>query len=317
MKFEKWNGTSSSNINNSGSYGNSQILQSDTVGESQDLNRLIWGVEDHGDDITSTMWVHGSIYVNTGDYSDADEEEPEFEYNTRSGDETGGNLYVEKHIESKTLETTDRAYTHNLDYDYQSVKTDLATHQKKQDDRLTYLESLFPIGTILMYAGNIAVPTGWHVCDGTGGTIDLRKKFIRGANSVSEAGNTGGAESVTLGVANLPSHNHSATTTVNLTKSTNLNPALDNVKDQIISTQRETYYQVFDMGGDKHYTLESGYENPTDKGVVELTVGDIVGYVSDINYTASATTTIGYTGSGNSFSILPPYYDVIYIQRIS
>ena len=55
-------------------------------------------------------------------------------------------------------------------------------------------------GIIVAWAGTISnIPNGWNLCDGTGGTADLRDKFIRGAPAGTEPGSTGG----TL------THNHS------------------------------------------------------------------------------------------------------------
>ncbi len=53
-----------------------------------------------------------------------------------------------------------------------------------------------------VFWGQTAADTGWIVCDGgsdgRGGTVpDLRDRFIRGASSPENAGNTGGADSVT------------------------------------------------------------------------------------------------------------------------
>lgn len=49
---------------------------------------------------------------------------------------------------------------------------------------------------------------GWHICDGTHGTPDLRGKFILGASSSHTAGSAGGEESHVLTVAEMPSHKH-------------------------------------------------------------------------------------------------------------
>ena len=41
-----------------------------------------------------------------------------------------------------------------------------------------------PIGTILAYVGDFGkIPRGWAVCDGTGGTPDLRDKFLEGSGT--------------------------------------------------------------------------------------------------------------------------------------
>ena len=38
-----------------------------------------------------------------------------------------------------------------------------------------------PIGTILAYTGLLSkIPAGWHLCDGSAGTPDLRNQFLMG-----------------------------------------------------------------------------------------------------------------------------------------
>jgi hypothetical protein len=55
-------------------------------------------------------------------------------------------------------------------------------------------ESSLPIGAILMWDNPIAsAPTGCVICNGSGGTIDLRDKFVYGAAGDTELGDTGGA----------------------------------------------------------------------------------------------------------------------------
>jgi hypothetical protein len=50
-----------------------------------------------------------------------------------------------------------------------------------------------PAGAIVMWSGLVNdVPNGWSICDGTNGTPDLRKKFVRGASG--EMGAEGGVE---------------------------------------------------------------------------------------------------------------------------
>lgn len=48
-------------------------------------------------------------------------------------------------------------------------------------------------GMILLWSGSIGtIPTGWHLCDGTAGTPDLRDRFIVGAGNDYLVNGTGG-----------------------------------------------------------------------------------------------------------------------------
>ena len=81
--------------------------------------------------------------------------------------------------------------------------------------------ALVPAGTIVMWSGT-AVPSGWAVCDGNNGTPDLRGRFIVCAGQATSASvpgdltpsytlnSKGGVNSHTLTVAELPKHQHEA-----------------------------------------------------------------------------------------------------------
>lgn len=51
-----------------------------------------------------------------------------------------------------------------------------------------------PTGTIALWFGSVAsIPPGFTICDGTGGTPDLRDRFIVGAGSTYPVDATGGS----------------------------------------------------------------------------------------------------------------------------
>ena len=51
-----------------------------------------------------------------------------------------------------------------------------------------------PIGSIVMWSGAIGtIPAGWQLCDGSGGTPDLRDRFLVGAGNSYAVAATGGA----------------------------------------------------------------------------------------------------------------------------
>jgi hypothetical protein len=80
--------------------------------------------------------------------------------------------------------------------------TKLATTAHVKDAIESYM-----LGMIVMWSGSVAsIPTGWRLCDGTNGTVDLRDKFVIGAGNGYAVGATGGAASVSSGSAGAHSH---------------------------------------------------------------------------------------------------------------
>lgn len=66
-----------------------------------------------------------------------------------------------------------------------------------------------PPGSIIPWFGRLRdLPEGWHVCDGTNGTPDLRDRFIVGAGRNYNLEDVGGADEVTLEANEQPSHYH-------------------------------------------------------------------------------------------------------------
>lgn len=61
----------------------------------------------------------------------------------------------------------------------------------------------------MIWSGNSSnVPDGWVLCDGNNGIPDLSDKFVLGAGNQYNVGDTGGEESHTLTIEEMPSHNH-------------------------------------------------------------------------------------------------------------
>lgn len=68
---------------------------------------------------------------------------------------------------------------------------------------------VFKKGMIIDWYGAINnIPTGWHLCDGTNGTPDLRDKFVLGAGGNFPLNGIGGKKSIRLTVDMIPEHRH-------------------------------------------------------------------------------------------------------------
>lgn len=74
------------------------------------------------------------------------------------------------------------------------------------------LASAVPTGMVMMWSGaSSAIPSGYVLCDGSNSTPDLRDRFVVGAGNSYAVGNTGGASTVQLSLAEMPQHSHSYT----------------------------------------------------------------------------------------------------------
>lgn len=162
-----------------------------------------------------------------------------------------------------------------------------------------------PIGVITVWYGPTAsIPTGWEICDGTtysrsdgGGNIttpNLSNYFIRGASPTLNPGSTGGANTVTLAVGNLPSHNHGGGCPNN-------------------------------SGGHSHYQRMAGLDDGNFSGPYgQKPAGDARGQsprggyynIQTSSSNHSHNVSCGQTGGGQSFPIIPNYYSLAYIMKV-
>ena len=149
----------------------------------------------------------------------------------------------------------------------------------------------FVTGMIMLWSGSTSsVPSGWRLCDGGGGTPNLRDRFVVGAGSAYAVNATGGYEDATL-----VSHNHTVSGGTS------------------------------SAGAHSHALRMSGYKNPEPRKAARITAGDD-GFSYAGNAGAYLTTEGAHTHSwsGTTTKIgesgikknLPPYYALAYIMKL-
>lgn len=125
---------------------------------------------------------------------------------------TGTNLsnyFTKTEADARFVESTGDTMTGFLTL-HANPSNNLHAATKQYVDNLIGSSSI-PIGVITMWSGSIlSIPIGWALCNGTGGTPDLRDRFIVGAGNTLVPGQTGGSVSPTLGAAG--AHTHTAST---------------------------------------------------------------------------------------------------------
>ena len=162
------------------------------------------------------------------------------------------------------------------------AKLDGLTATTAELNLLSGQTSLVPAGVIVMWSGSIAsIPSGWFLCDGANSTPDLRDRFIVGAGGAYAVAATGGADSVTLTTAQMPSHTHTATVT---------DPGHTHTYDNafVLDVTRST-------GGGQ--TSQNERTRTTNSAVTGISVSN------------------SSTGGGASHENRPPYYALAYIMK--
>lgn len=174
---------------------------------------------------------------------------------------------------------------------YDNVTIEMVTPVQQQGTPInkelfdTISKYLIPTGIICMWSGS-AVPGGWHLCDGTDGTPDLRNRFIVGAGSTYNIGNTGGSDSVVLTENQMPSHTH----------------------ETKMKSEDSPYWGYT---GTHNVLGTHGHDGTEGLGIPKKGIHS--GY--DTTYDIKIETTS--TGSNEAHENRPPYYALAYIMKIA
>lgn len=136
-----------------------------------------------------------------------------------------------------------------------------------------------PIGGIIFYNGTFAaIPSNWHLCDGTGGTPDLSGLFIIGTKVEGSLGATGGTLQHVHAVGTLVAANESAHT---------------------------------------HAFTSSANAATPDLLAADTTATGVAADGTTGAGSAHTHTLSGSTAQNTSGNALPPYYTLAYIRRMS
>ena len=185
----------------------------------------------------------------------------------------------------------------------------------------TYVDTSIPVGGIIMWSGTgVTLPSNWKLCDGTTyGSIttpDLRGRFVLssgvrvGSTTNRITGATGGEETVTLTVAQMPAHSHGGSTTSS--NSTDNGSHTHSVTESQAGSYSITgglggssagNYSYFSLGGN-YYTSMTTASNNSHSVTVNSTN-------SEHNHK------IAEQGSGAAHENMPPFYVLAFIMRVS
>ena len=155
---------------------------------------------------------------------------------------------------------------------------------------------IIPIGGIIMWSGaDNAVPSNWSLCNGSGGTVDLRDRFIVGRGNAYAAGATGGNKDAVV-----IDHNHPFSTTT----------GSEGVHNHAFKASNRA------GDSDAWSNANKGFIGDLD-GAAFTQAADTDKIYDNGSHQHSVSGTTDSTGSSGSDKNLPPYYALAYIMRMS
>lgn len=172
-----------------------------------------------------------------------------------------------------------------------------------------------PLGVIMLWNHNYGgIPAGWHICDGTAGTVDLRDRFVVGAGGNYAAAQVGGVSIQNAGnvvataitIAQMPSHTHTVNEPAHHHNITD--PSHVHYMPEGLVTQTGSGVALGGAGGQ----FAAVVNNSTNNVATGITINDANIGIS-VNPNGGDQ---GHTHGTNNFDNRPPFYAEYYIQHI-
>lgn len=208
------------------------------------------------------------------------------------------------------------------------------------NDEISRLAAL-PKGSIIIWTSQ-TVPTGWHICDGTDGTPDMRDKFIVGASNKRDINVIGGASTTSISLEDLE-HYHGVGHNTNLRTdgdagwgwnySTN---GLNDIPVALMpssSTKTKYYFKCHnnDQFHDNNHLLYIDTDDKMHKWdgtsidkVVKVTAEnyDTTNMITSGAFSGTMDSVTHWSNAGNLTKELsvrsePPFYSVYYIMKLT
>ncbi len=170
------------------------------------------------------------------------------------------------------------------------VTGDINTQGKVQENN----HDLIPRGTIIMWHGeHTKIPDGWALCDGDKGTPDLRDRFIVSAGKNYKVDSTGGKDSVSLKINEMPRHTHTASSTI----------------------PKEDGNHLHYWNGYKQKEYEDGGSHVRSKEKIGSDPKDVINN-NDGAHKHRIKTEIDPSGDGAAHENRPPFYALLFLMKL-
>jgi len=186
------------------------------------------------------------------------------------------------------------------------------------------LGGIVPVGGILIWSGSVGtIPTGWQICDGTNSTPDLRDRFIVGSGSTYTTDDTGGAATKDLthshasggSTSSTGDHTHTLPGSGDLTGGGHAHgfPTNAGYLSGGWKGGRTGAGVSFSNYASHYHAIPGGLSTSSD-GAHTHTISGTPSNAGTHSHVINDTAGDGLTASE---SILPPYYALAYIMRMS